>query len=427
MGNAMKVAKKCIALGALYGALLALCTSCENDTHVDGAYEESPDSGRILNHYPEIQQHFDNYRFFRFYLRQYGDDVGGIFETFDLPSYFEFSQMPEAVESRMSSYYCARIESGYVRNGYVNLYFIDKEQRRWLYTGAISETIEGSIHRVSQSDGSKISSRDYLMPQDAAYYQHSSNSTKQMVLAKRDKEPTNPLSCIYYYKGVDIDFLIPESVWNHCNDPALCHNLRLAIIGMKPIPNWLDSKDTKPIVAEFLSATLSDVDRVGTARTIYMRDTPHVKFRNSSGMFWATAIVYDDANGNGIWDHDEIIYAGMQDSLLLFLDESSPATYLAQRPNTDSHALYYLYRPKEAQLGWQVVGEKDQIVDNSAFRAITSLDEIRSLAALSTWNDDKGCVFEPSNDDNTAICRGMLPFYYSVLESEAQNGAHPPE
>ena len=208
--------------------------------------------------------------------------------------------MPETVESRMSSYYCARIESGYVRNGYVNLYFIDKEQRRWLYTGAISETIEGSIHRVSQSDGSKISSRDYLMPQDAAYYQHSSNSTKQMVLAKRDKEPTNPLSCIYYYKGVDIDFLIPESVWNHCNDPALCHNLRLAIIGMKPIPNWLDSKDTKPIVAEFLSATLSDVDRVGTARTIYMRDTPHVKFRNSSGMFWATAIVYDDANGNGI-------------------------------------------------------------------------------------------------------------------------------
>lgn len=420
--NVAQLAKKCALLGALLPLVATLCACCDGLTNVDGAYEESHDSGRTLSRYPEAQELFDNLRFFRFYLSQYSDNVGGIFETFDLPTYLEFSQMPDAVESVMSSYYCARIESGYVRNGYVNLYFTDKEQRFWLYTGKIGSTIDGRLYRISKNDGAKISKPEYLMPQDAAYYKHAKDTSKAMSLAERETTAVDPLSCIYYYKGTEIDFWIPQSVWNHCADPALCDNLRLAVIGMKPIPNWLVN-DSSPVVVELLSATLSDADRLGSMRTILMRDTPHVKFSNSSGMFWATAIVYEDENFNGTWDHDEVVYAGMQDSLLLFADEFSKPKYLAQHPDKNNPALYYLSLPKGAQLGWQVVGESSKTATASALRTVLALDELRSLAALTPWNGDKGCYFETNDDDKKHLCPGLLPVYYYVPDSEAKNGA----
>lgn len=420
--NVAQLAKKRTLLGAILPVVAALCACCDSLTNVDGAYEESRDSGRTLSRYPEAQELFDNLRFFRFYLSQYSENVGGIFETFDLPTYLEFSQMPDAVDSVRSSYYCARIESGYVKNGYVNLYFTDKEQRAWLYTGKIGSTIDGALYRISKHDGAKISNPEYLMPQDAAYYKHAKDTSKAMSLAERETTAVDPLSCIYYYKGTEIDFWIPQSVWNHCADPALCDNLRLAVIGSTPIPIWL-ANDTSPVVMEFLSATLSDADRLGSMRTILMRDTPHVKFSNSSGMFWATAIVYEDENRNGTWDHDEVVYAGMQDSLLLFLDESSKSRYLAQQPNLNAPAFYYLTVPKESQLGWQVVGESSQSHSGGTLRTVRSLEKIRSLAALSTWNGDRGCYFETAGDDDKQLCPGLLPIYYYVLESEGQNDA----
>ena len=389
-----------------------LSAGCQLVDSVYGVYEETADSGRLLASHPEADAP-DNYRFFRFNLRQYGDEVGGIFESFDLPSYSDFSRMPETVNYRISSYYCSRIEYGYARNGYLNIYFTDKSQRRWLYSGLLEDNkISGRIYRVSQNGGKLISeSYGYLMDQDRAYYEQSGSGDLEMILRHREKSETSPLSCMYYYKTSEIEFSIPESVYAHCGEAKFCSNLRLAAVGSQPISASMSSAGQTPIFTEILSATLSDIDRGSGMRLIAMRDTPYAELRNASGLFIATAFVYDDANLNGVWDSDEAIYAGMRGSFLAFSDETAESEYAAVLGVGENKTIAYnLSLPDGMPIGWNVVEERSRTEANSATRSLTQFLKTQSAAALTEWTEDgAGCYYAPPAGSGKPMCEGIFP------------------
>ncbi len=399
-----------LGLSSAFSALLSV--GCQPADYVYGAYEEAADSGRLLASQAEAASS-ENYRFFRFNLRQYGDEVGGIFETFDLPSYSDFSRMPETVNHRMANYYCSRIEYGYVRNGYLNIYFTDKSQRRWFYAGLLEDNkISGRIYRVSQNGGKLISEPyGYLMDQDRAYYERSGDGDLEMILRYRERSETSPLSCIYYYKTSDIEFSIPESVYKHCADAKFCSNLRLAVIGSQPISSGLSSSAQTPIFTEILSATLSDIDRASGMRLIALRDTPYAELRDASGLFIATAFVYDDANLNGVWDTDEAIYAGMRGSLLAFADETADSEYAAALGVGENKTIAYnLSLPDGMPIGWNVVEEKSRTEANSAARSLTQFLKTQSAASLTEWTDGgAGCYYAPQAGSGKPMCEGIFP------------------
>lgn len=413
--------KRSRKIGLLLPFIIAAAASCDDSNHVSGTFEEAMISGRLFaSDYREPP--LDRFRFFRFRIQQYGADIGGIFESFDFATYAEFIQAANYSSYPISDYYCGRIESSYFQGDRAFIKFIDREQRHWMYIADSHDgVLSGRIYRVSIGDNSWISTPyEYLMPEDALYYQNDGSPTSEMILTLKDTVENEFKNCDYYFKTSTINFAVPDDVYKRCSDDKLCPNLRLAIVATKPMPLALASQ--APYTTELLSATLSNVDRTGNLRPIAMRDNPNYYYRTSSGLVTATALIFEDSNQNGHWESDEPIYAALDKNLLLFIDESTATTFFGAYPKeyeslaTPKISILQDDKDDPFEIGWNIAADTSITPDGRMFRLPTAIRKTINPIVLTSLLDEapNGCRldFNASPSDEFPQCNHVLPLIY---------------
>lgn len=295
-----------------------LLGGCDAITNVNGSFEESPESGRLLEGSAQ-REDFPQLRYFRFHLKQFGDEIGGIFESFDTSSYAIFSRIPVSMSVAMRAYYCGRIDYGYVRDDKVQILFTDREQRRWMYYGDLGgPQISGALVRVDVS-GNEFVTDDayaYAMPQDAAYLSNGGAPESEMIL-QRMEDVEHTLDCIYHVVKTEVEVVIPESLRVHCK--GICSNLKLAVIGSVPMSADDAEAASPPSLYEVVSLTITEPDMTNASvRKIMLRDDIQVISGSIDSDFIATLWLYDDLDDSGSWSSDEPIYASLKDEILIF-------------------------------------------------------------------------------------------------------------
>lgn len=359
-----------------------LLGGCDATTDVNGSFEESSVSGRLLEG-SAARDAFPQLRYFRFHLKQFGDEVGGIFESFDTTSYSIFSRIPVSMGVAMRAYYCGRIDYGYVRGDNVQILFTDREQRRWMYYGDLSDSqISGALVRVDVS-GNEFVTDDayaYAMPQDAAYLSNGGAPESEMVL-QRMEDAEHSLDCIYQIAKTEVEVVIPESLRAHCR--GICSNLKLAVIGSFPMSAQEAEAATPPALYEVVSLTVTQPDMTNdSVRKMVLRDDVQVISGSIDSNFIATLWLYDDLDDSGSWSSEEPIYATLKDVILIF-GKRSVETSLGRR--------YYTGILPE----WAVAeaGKSYQIFSDSVRHHWDAL-HVRSIGLPNTWGtlpiiDDK--------------------------------------
>lgn len=399
-----------------------LLAGCDRIDDVNGCFEESSSSGRLflgVQNAPNLETR----RFFRFHLKQFENDVGGIFETFDLSSYDAFSQVPAKITTPYSHYYCGRIEYSYVRDARAHIIWTDKEQRRWVFTGILGDDVllSGSVNRLS-ADGISFPSpqADYMLPQDAIYLERGGDVERQIAFEKMKSHADKNLECPYYYKSTTVNVVIPESVLEtYCEDRRFCGNLRLGIIGMESFMKESIGED--PEFFEIVSATLHDCDIKDRVRSIILRDNPHVYGGNGrSGFFIATAVIYQDEDRNGAWDsRRERIIAALGHETLIFSDEDSHLFYgaLPEGYEYDPEEPLVVLAPEEEwpKRGWSSCTETDYDADYTDYwRVPTKIRPVQKPVYLEEVFDragNRGCLMrtDVTSVDSPRLCTGLMP------------------
>lgn len=395
--------------------VLWMCSACNFNRDFNGSFEEARGSGRLFWGAVE-DPGLDSYRFFRLHLRQFDNEIGGVFETFDMSSIDAFEQVPTFMEYAVKNYYCARIELGYVRDHTAHVIFKDREQRRWVISLELGEkTLYGSLSRMKMDSTDLATPKtDYLLPQDVAYFA-TPWGYSQMIFDVMPESSQRSLECIYYYKNTDIDFTIDERLLEtKCSAPRTCPNLRLGIVGSPPIAK--QSLSSLPELSEIVSATLQDCDFKGQIRTISLRDNPNTSNQWRNSLFLATAIVYDDVDLNGSWDHStDPIYAMIDNGALLFRHEQTQPVFYGSLPEDISPDTRFddpvISESDFGPLnGWTACSESDYPTSqDSVWRIPTKLQPSSSAFTLRTI--EGGCLFEKRDDDTRSLplCTGLLP------------------
>ena len=414
---------------------------CNIITEASGSFEEMQISGRLQGMSDDDDPNA-KYRFFRFHLRQFDTTIGGTFETFDLKSYASFSSMPKQVSTYdgiSENYYCSRIDYGYTRDDQVHIVFTDREQRQWIYRAKLGEeTLHGSLSRMqfNMSQSIPIDDLDYLLAEDAQYYKENKDQNmdalmnNQIVLSLMDKSSDRSLQCIYYYRKNTVTFSLPETLdLESLCSPSVshCNNLRLAVIGSIPVMHPKDVFNRK----ELFSASLDDCDINNRTRTLFLRDNPFTLLRISRDNripFIATAILYEDGNGNGSWDREENekIYAALADQILVFYKNSSDSDEAFSIYGMDENA-ETLNTPTFTQdtfgseSGWFTFSENiqaDPMFDETPnhttpfYRPVQSVNRIDNMVMRlqAIEGSSLGCYVDPNNNKNLLPrCKRVFP------------------
>lgn len=399
-----------------------LMSGCETIWNADGNFEEAENSGRLM---PEWDVPDNTRRYFRLHLKQFDDTLGGTFETFDLLSFESFTQTPQYMDRSMMRYYCARIDYGYVRDNNAYISFTDREQRHWNIALDLKTTKPyGRLYRTDSNRVEIFNDNDNtLMPEDVAYLKSDFDPNYQIVFKSMPQLDSRALECVYYFKNTNIDFILPSSLnLKTCTpSPKQCRSLRLAIIGT-PVQPWSKFNDAPP-TKEILTAQLDsyDIDE-NQLRTIALRENPHIFRPNTSGMFIATAIIYQDADLNGKWDKtNEPIYAALNNQSIVFYEEQPNETIYSSSIDGEQSPILQTEENDEKNninVGWHVYNDISYPLQpqNTNTRILKKLTPTQtpylSLNAINLEpqdpNIEPGCYVQPTSPQQIR-CTQWLP------------------
>lgn len=415
--------------------LFAMCLGCDTEYDCTGSYEESIYSGRHLDGDASaalVWNYGPTERYFRFHLRQFDNDIGGTFETFDLDSRELFTQIPTYMENPVSMYYCARIDYGYVRNHTAYVIFTDREQRQWaLILDIAKDPPSGELRRANLNRVLNFFyDSEYYLSEDREYFEKVEQKTMpygQIALERMDKDTERSLNCVYYYKNRKFDVILPNELIRLLNqtpendgcdpDQANCENYKLAVIGMMP-HHRIPGEDIVPF-QEVMSARLDNCDLMTVGkRTIYLRENPfNILATNNSQPFFATLIAYKDVNRNNHWDsaYDPVL-AVLDNQTLVFYDHLPGTMY----GNGLGNAAYQVPVISEGQLdpstGWFAFSD-DSKEQSGIYRIIQNLipqtADTLILKYINTSHsgasDSVGGCNLPPTEAQEPYCRGLVP------------------
>ena len=406
--------------------LCCLCLGCHSNDDITGSYEEADLSGRHLDGDVSaggfVWTEGTPERYFRFHFRQFGDDIGGTFESFDLSSHELFNQIPTYMENTVSLYYCARIDYGYVRNNTAYIFFTDREQRQWgLVLNTSQDSPVGVLKRAyfNHIGDVKLDDPDYYLQEDVEYFEKLRQGKmpySQIALQKMEKDTKRSLDCVYYYKSRKFDVALPVELTNQlleCEPSmARCDNIKLAVIGMMPQHRIPNSENVQ--IQEIITARLDDCDiTTERKRMILLRENPYkIISANSSGPYIATVIAYKDKNANDQWDSaEEPIIAALDKQTLVFYD-SVPGTMYGNSLSGESYEIPIIHEDKfDDSTGWFLFNDESS-EQMDIYRVIQKLTPHTSdsliLKTIDVQSEDNGCYLSPDGDF-TSDCRGIIP------------------
>ena len=361
----------------------------------------------------------DSKRFFRFHLRQFDHEIGGTFESFDMSSYEMFSQVPLYMTNALNLYYCARIDYGYVRGNTAHVVFTDREQRQWMVSLELgSRSLSGTMVRMNRNNQADpyLSDSDYLMPEDAAYYQQPDHpeELRQIDLVPMSADSSDSLNCIYYYNHLNLKVVLPESLPLQQCQPSQqqCRNYRLSVIGERPQRHLSDFNPLRMV--EVQSAYLDDCDiQSGMIRSMILRDDPSVISGYAQNLFIASAIVYEDINLNGVWDSSsEPVMAYSADQLIMFYSSTPESSIYGESPDGKTYEVPVLASEQiQSGSGYHVYEEDSEITENTdIWRVIMRLhaSSLDTLTLRAVPNSPEGCYISPI-DESLPKCQGIFP------------------
>ncbi|MBO4350041.1 MAG: hypothetical protein J6A01_03720 [Proteobacteria bacterium] len=404
-----------------------LCIGCHSNDDITGSYEESELSGRHLdgNSREELLWLDGNVeRYFRFHFRQFGDEIGGTFETFDLSSRMLFTKIPTYMENTASLYYCARIDRGYIRKYSAYIFFTDREQRQWeLVLDTTKDPPAGVLKRsyFNNIGDVNLDNSEYYLREDEEYYQKVDMAQMlypQIALQRMEKDTKRSLDCVYYYKTHIFEVTLPSeftdsSGWNCMPTPSRCNNYKLAVVGMMPQHRVPNSENFQ--LQEILTARLDDCDiTTERKRILLLRDNPYkIIAANTSGPYIATVIMYYDINLNDKWDSDsEPILAALDNQTLVFYD-SVPGTMYGNALSGNSYEIPVIQEDKfDRSTGWYLFND-DSSEKKDIYRVIQQLTPhssdtlILKNIALPSDDDIEGCYLNSIGD--LPECSGIIP------------------
>lgn len=403
-----------------------LCIGCHSNDDITGSYEEDDISGRHLDGDATqniVWKEGEAERYFRFHFRQFGDDIGGTFETFDLSSHDLFTQIPTYMENTVSLYYCARIDFGYVRKHAAYIFFTDREQRQWgLVLDTSADPPTGVLKRAyyNHIGDVRLENPEYYLREDVEYQEKLSQGKMpypQIALKAMEKDTKRSLDCIYYYKTKKFEVTIPGELANRLVDcspsQARCDNYKLAVIGMMPQHRIPNSENVQ--IQEIMTARLDDCDITSDRkRTLSLRENPYKMISaNSSGLYIATVIAYKDYNANDQWDSaSEPIIAALDNQTLVFYD-SVPSTMYGNSLSGDSYEIPVIHEDTfDKSTGWFLFND-DSSEQKDLYRVIQKLtphtaDTLVLKNIELPENDMKGCLLYSTGELSSA-CSGIIP------------------
>ena len=390
----------------LLTATLFLAASCDSYDNLNGSFEETIESGRI-------NTDVSPKRFFRFHLKQFENDIGGIFETFDMSSYDTFSQVPLNMTNAINLYYCARIDYGYIRDNKAFVIFTDKEQRQWMFTTELgNDALSGTLIRTDRFYTFNYSiDPDYLLPEDAAFYQKNETDKKQIVLKHMKTEPENALDCIYYFKTLSLNFLLSDtSFLNACSPSSKkCNNYKLAIVGTKPHRRISDISNSS--IFQIQSARLDDCDLISkTTRPILLRENPSIMSGHQSDLFLATAIIYIDDNQNNSWDSSEPIIASLNNQTIVFYNPTPENHIYGESPDNDPFEIPILTKENiNPSPGWHIYNDISKTSEQTpSWKFLKNLTPTTDTSLIISPLPSGSCFVAPT-DNSQKECPPLFP------------------
>lgn len=398
--------------------ICALFAGCEMISEANGSFEESVESMRVSS---PVVADIPVKRFFRFHLRQFGNDVGGTFETFDMSNYTQFNEVPVYMDNALSLYYCARIDYGYVRNDHVYIVFTDREQRQWTFAASLGDKrLAGSLMRSSQVENRQLG-REYLLPEDQALLnaQNWDRNLKQkahQIVLSRMEDSKRSLDCLYYFKTLVLRFVLPPGLSLADCQPSEqnCRTYKLAIGGMLPGGHTFSPENIQ--YQHVLNAYLDDCDiDESNMRTIRLREDPQ-KGPNAiaaPGLFLATAFVYEDLDLDDAWDpYTEPVLATLSEQALVFVrNVSDSAIYGSDASGSTFETPVIGTRDLAKSEGWHVYDDHN-VSTGSPWRVVekltyNTLDRLTlTLTNASVPHD--GCYMYPA-DETQMPCDSVFP------------------
>ena len=398
--------------------ICALFAGCEMISEANGSFEESAESMRTSS---PVVADIPVKRFFRFQLRQFGNDVGGTFETFDMNNYTQFNEVPVYMDNALSLYYCARIDYGYVRNGHVYVVFTDREQRQWTFAAALGDRfLAGSLMRSSQVENRQTGS-EYLLPEDQALlnarnWDRNARLKAYQIVLSRMEDSKRSLECLYYFKTLVLRFVLPSALSLADCQPSVqnCRTYKLAIGGMIPASHEFSPENMQ--YQDVLNAYLDDCDLdESNMRTIRLREDPQ-KAPNAivaPGLFLATAFVYQDLDMDDAWDpYTEPVLATLSEQALVFVrNVSDSAVYGSDASGSTFETPVIGTKDLATSEGWHVYRES-AVRTGTPWRVVEKLtyNTIDRLALTLTNESDPqdGCYMYPA-DETQKPCVSVFP------------------
>lgn len=388
-------------------------------SEANGSFEETFESGRVsLTADADIPVR----RFFRFHLRQFGNDVGGTFETFDMSSYTQFSEVPVYMDNALSLYYCARIDYGYIRNDRVYVTFTDREQRQWTFSALLGDRLlAGSLSRASQAYDHLPFDVEELLPEDQAWYAAQDSvseieTVSPQIVMSRMTDSKRSLQCLYYYKTRVLNFVLPSRLSLDDCLPSVktCRTYKLAIGAMIQSKPEFSAEDVQyqSVLVSYLDACDIDASRT---RMVRLREDPERVPRSiaGKGLFLGTAFVFRDLNDDDSWDpyHEPVLaYLGSR-SLLFVRDGMDSPVY-----GNDASGMTFespVIGMKEApdSPGWHVYS--DMAVHMSMpWRIVEKMTRDESdrlnLVLANQVSPQEGCYVYPA-DGSQVSCDSVFP------------------
>ena len=398
--------------------LCALCFGCETISEANGSFEESVESARTSS--LEVAD-IPVKRFFRFHLRQFGNDVGGTFETFDMSSYAQFAEVPVYMSNPLSLYYCARIDYGYVRNDHVYVVFTDREQRQWTFAASLGDRrLAGSLMRSSLDEGRQLGT-EYLLPEDRAWLTHGEQDRNlipkvHQIVLSRMEDSKRSLQCMYYFKTLVLHFVLPSQLSLDDCQPSVqnCRSYKLAIGGMLPSSYEFSPENIQ--YQSVLNAYLDDCDlEEANTRTIRLREDPKnvPKAISNAGLFLATAFVYKDLDQDDEWDpYSEPVLAALSRKSLLFVREvSDTAVYGNDATGTTFETPVIGAKDLAKTPGWNVYSDSASS-SNMSWRIVEKMNlgdvEWLNLVLSNEHAPQDGCYMYPT-DPAQLPCDSVFP------------------
>ncbi len=402
-----------------------IMSSCGEYPVYEGSFVEQGSSARL--------QDAEHARFHRFYIKQFGSDIGGVISMFDLDDYTEFQSQPEHITSNPGSYYhCFRIDSGYVAsNNELYLTYTDELMRRWQFSLSKKDSevqmnlskkmfIAGNLERIDAQNRVVVANQSnyssVLLPEDAAWWirqRDGENVGNQIEFVGKDKVYARDLECYSYYRDHSFHAKLPSDIMtlingNNPNIPS--ESLRLGVI--------LTMRTYRSVAtSNYATAALDKIDIEGNQRLIRLRNVVDMHASNASDASLGVVIVYQDVDGDDTWSPSiDPVLASSDQYVLVFAKSSSHEAV---------QVLNEVARASEL-LGVSALATKDDVGEWRLYN-VTSEQEadgvskasyyVQGLSTSLLWSsfdltsklgsDGRGCMVEPHDDYRP--CESILP------------------